>query len=272
MEFWKIAPGEEGYLWVEQRDNNCIAIGWNKVGNLNKYKNDAAIRKRFYEIYREEGTTPRQLLKFYRKVRKGDKVVASSGEDIYGIGTINGNYKFNEKLEYKHSKPVVWEFTFWEPLDVGELPLSKKLKKRLGLNRTVLPLTKKEWDTIYKIVSQTKNPFKGLTNWEGLPRAPQTEQEVVILFSKLSNVLKMKIEYVSTRFPDATIMIKRGGEWITKKAEFEVYSSGFQKHLEKMRKKKVKCDYVICWEDDDWKQKPKNLRVIELKKELEKII
>jgi hypothetical protein len=37
------------------------------------------------------------------------------------------------------------------------------------------------------------------------------------------------------------------------------------------KKDPKRCDMIICWEDD-WKDKPKNLKLVELKKELEKII
>jgi hypothetical protein len=77
----------------------------------------------------------------------------------------------------------------------------------------------------------------------------------------------MKIESVSTRFPDAYVRIKKGKRWTTKAAEFEIKSSDFVAHGHDPGK----CDMIICWKDD-WKQKPKNLKVIELRKELEEII
>ncbi|MEM3573239.1 MAG: hypothetical protein QXJ62_03295 [Nitrososphaeria archaeon] len=82
----------------------------------------------------------------------------------------------------------------------------------------------------------------------------------------------MKIESVSTRFPDAYIRVKEGNRWITKLAEFEVYSSDFvaHGHLKQMAKNK-ECKMIICWKDD-WKDKPKNIEVIELRKEMEEII
>jgi len=55
VRFWKIAPGSGGTLWVEQRDNRCIAIGWNEMGDLDEYSNDEAIKKRFYEIRKNSG-------------------------------------------------------------------------------------------------------------------------------------------------------------------------------------------------------------------------
>lgn len=275
MRFWKIAPGEKGFLWVEQRDNNCIAIGWLDIGDLNEYKTEVAIVKKFSKVYND--SRPSQLLKFYFDVKKGDKVVANSGKWLYGIGEVNGKYKFNEKLYYQHAKPVFWEITFWEPLNLEELRLKglirPRLVKRLSLNRTIIELKEEEWKVIRKLASQMRNPFRNLTNWEGLCRAPQTEQEVIMLFSKLSQMLRMKVEFVSTRFPDALIRIKERGDWVIKRAEFEINSFDFKKHDHIHNPNyDLNEEYVIiCWRDD-WKRKPKNIKVVELKRELERII
>jgi len=264
LRYWRIAPGSHGSLWVEQRDHSCIAIGWSETGNLNKYRTEEAIRKRFNEIDWGAKSRPSQLIMFYRDVRPDDKVLASSGKLVYGLGTVTDNYKFNEELYYQHSKPVRWEFRFWEPLDVEELSLPPHIVKRISLNRTILELKTEEWESIYEAVSKANNPFEGIRNFEGLLRAPETEQEVIILFSKLSQHLKMRIEYVSTRFPDAYVKIKRGKKWITKLAEFEKKSSDFKAHGHDSKK----CDLIICWKDD-WNNKPRNLETIELRRELE---
>ena len=269
MRYWKIAPGEQGFLWVEQRDRSCIAIGWSEVGNLEKYKTREQLGRAFKKV--RYHSKPHQLWRFYTQVLTGDKVVASSGKFIYGLGTVMGNYEFDESLYYQHSKPVRWEVKFWAPLDVEDLPLPKELAKRLRLNRTILKLAKEEWELIDKTVLQAKSPFEGFSNFEGMLRAPETEQEVIILFSKLSQHLKMKIESVGTRFPDALIRIKKGKSWITRAAEFELNSSGFESHMKDYTKNPESCDMIICWKDD-WKQKPRDLEVIELRKKLEEII
>jgi len=262
---YKIAPGKDGSFWVEQRDRKCIAMGWSDVGDLNKFDNLNQLSEEFKRVGYDN--KPHQLWRFYTKVLAGDKVVASSGKYIYGLGYVNGKYRFDESLYYKHSKPVRWELTFWEPLDVEELNLSRKIKKRLRLNRTILELTEEEWKMIDREVSRVKSPFEGVTNFEGILRAPRTEQEVIILFSKLSQHLKMKIEDVSTSFPDAYVRIKKNKDWITKAAEFEKNSSKFESHEHDPEG----CDVIICWRDD-WKNRPKNLEVVELRKVLMEII
>ncbi|MBN1861907.1 MAG: hypothetical protein JW840_10680 [Candidatus Thermoplasmatota archaeon] len=267
MKYWKIAPGDKGFLWVEQRDNDCIAVGWNDVGNLKNFKNNEEIKKKFKEEY--PNRRHKQLISFFNDVLIGDKIVASSGRHIFGIGTITGSYRYNDELYYCHSKPVQWGITFWDPIDIyDDIRLSGTLREKLNRQATVKELTKSEWEIIENELSRIKTPFKNMTNWEGLPRAPDTEQEVIILFSKLIQCLKMKIERVSTRFPDALLQVKQNGKWISKSAEFELYSSGFD-HFDRL--KETKCDMIICWEDD-WKNKPIDIEIIELRKVLLEII
>jgi hypothetical protein len=94
-------------------------------------------------------------------------------------------------------------------------------------------------------LTKNQNPFKNLLNWEGLCLAPQTEQEVVILFSKL------------------TLMLK--GRWVTKSAEFEVNSSDFEEHGHlKQIEEGQQCDYIICWKNDMEKKAGKLPEIIEL--------
>lgn len=270
MRYWKVAPGDRGSLWVEQRENSCIAIGWNEVNNLRKYKGDEQIKKKFKGIKDYEGSSPRQLLMFYHDVIKEDKIVASSGPYIFGIGTVAGGYKFDNDLSYCHSKPVRWNITFWNPIDIyDDIKISTSTREKLHRQATVKELTKDEWEKIEIQLSEMKTPFKNLTNWDGLPCAPTTEQEVIILFSKLTQCLKMKILRVSTRFPDALLQVKEHDKWISKSVEFELYASGFESHLEDLDE--VDCDMIICWEND-WKKKPVDIEVIELKNVLLGII
>jgi hypothetical protein len=268
MRYWKIAPGHGGILWVEQRENECIAVGWNDTGDLTRFRNDEEIKRKFEVEF--PGRNPKQLITFFHDILIEDKIVASSGRYIFGIGTVKDIYKFDENLYYCHSKPVRWEVTFWNPVDIyDDLELSETIREKLHRQATIKDLTKDEWEKIEKQLMEIKTPFKNMTNWEGMPRAPTTEQEVIILFSKSTKCLKMKIEQVSTRFPDALLRVKQDGKWISKSVEFEIYSSGFKSHLEQLNE--TKCDMIICWEDD-WGEKPVDIEVVELKKILLEII
>lgn len=268
MRFWKVAPGSGGSLWSEQRDNECIAVGYNKVGDLKSYDSKIELGKVVRKYY---GSSPNQLWKFYTEVAPGDRILANSGKEIYGLGIVRGKYEFNDDLSFKNSKPVNWYKKFWAPVYLDELSLHEKVENRLSLNRTILELSEAEWDLIEKQLSDFNSPFEGYRNLFGLMRSPKTEQETIILFSHLCQSLGFRIEYVGTRYPDAYLQHKEDGEWVSKTAEFELYSSSFVSHMKKYRKDKESCDMIICW-IHDWDEIPKELEVIDLKKELEKMI
>jgi len=279
MRCWKIAPGRGGRSWVEQRDAKCIALGWNDTGDLGIFKSDERIEKEFRRWYKKR---PDQLMRFYRQVNRGDKIIASSGEWIYGTGVVMHRYRFLPELTLQHAKAVNWERTFWEPVSVEELRISPKTKKKLRgpPPRTIRELSAAEWSQIETALSEIKDPFKDVKHFKGLSQAPQSEQELIILFSKLSeDTLGMRITSVGTRFPDALVQIKRHGIWKTVRAEFELLSSRFKRHghLEQMKKLKKTGDwgrqdpcYLICWKDD-MSRKPRTVKVIEVRKEAQRI-
>ncbi len=264
--YWKIAPGEGGFLWSQQRDNDCIALGWNETGNLDKLQSKEEIERKFLKEFPH--SRPRQLLLFYQDVKKRHKILANSGARIYGVGTVIRRYRYDESLTYKHAKGVRWELSFWEPVDIRELHLPNALERKLVRQITIQELQESEWKLLEKKLDDVESPFKGKSEILGLCGAPETEQDVIILFAKLSQHLKMRIDRVGTRFPDALLRIKKNGRWVPVMAEFEIWSSRFEAHghLEEMRKGK-RCDYIICWKHD-WSAKPRNIKVVELRKEL----
>jgi predicted Mrr-cat superfamily restriction endonuclease len=111
MEYWKITPGQGGYHWREQKLNECIAMGWSETKSLKGLSRDVIRSVCSQEHFSKSAA--KQLNAFVNLAQIGDKVIAStSGKGVYAVGTIIGDYEFNEKLEYKHSRKVRWETTF----------------------------------------------------------------------------------------------------------------------------------------------------------------
>jgi hypothetical protein len=271
-QYWKISPGQGGYLWREQKLNECIAIGWSEIGNA-QGMTEGKLRTKFN--HRGWSTQAfKQFTDFLYRVRKEDKVVASSsGTGIYALGTVIGDYEFNEELEYKHSRKVRWETTFWHPVDIASLCLPRSFEYKFSgqSSQTIRDLTEKEWDCLSKRLNNISTPFRNLGMWGGLIQSPEYENEVIILFSHMLQHLHMRIIKSGTLFPDAIIERKVGKKWKKTNVEFELRSHGFQAHLPDCKENE---DYVIiCWEDDwrDNRQK-KRFEIIELKKQLEKIL
>lgn len=187
-----------------------------------------------------------------------------------------GDCKYDDSLEYKHSRKVRWETTFWHPVEIESLKLSRPLFNKFhGLSsQTIKPLTENEWNEVSQKLNEVNTPFRNLGIWGGLIQSPEYESEVIVLFGQMLQHLHMRILKIGTRFPDAIVEWKRDGEhWEKHNVEFELRSKGFQSHL---RDPNCNDCVIVCWADDDWhdkhKARKKEFKIIELKKELEKIL
>ncbi len=274
IQYWRISPGQAGFLWREQKLNECIALGWSETGSIkgksqNWLKGEIERMKWGRHAYN-------QLEQFIWDVQKNDKVIAStSGKGVYAIGTVIGDYEFNEELEYKHSRKVRWETTFWHPLKIELLKLTPKSlynKFHGRSSHTIRKLEEIDWDRFCNQLNRVGTPFRNLGMWGGLIQAPEYENEVMILFSHMLQHFGMRIIQFATRFPDAIVERKKGNRWEKLNVEFELFSSSFQSHLPDKNKK---CDVIICWEDNHWGRnegEKKRYEIIELKKHLEEIL
>jgi hypothetical protein len=272
-QYWKISPGEGGYLWREQKLNECIAVGW-PINENAKSMTKEKLHAKFNRLGRSTQAF-NQFTNFLYRIRKEDKIVASSsGTGVYALGTVIGDYEFNEELEYKHSRKVMWETTFWHPVDIASLDLPQTFEYMFSgqHSQTIRELTKAQWDCLSRRLNKIKTPFRNLGMWGGLIQAPEYENEVIILFSHMLQHLHMRIIKSGTLFPDAIVERKAGKKWKKINVEFELYSSGFQAHLSDCKDDE---EYVIvCWEDNKWhdKREKQRFEIIELKEQLEKIL
>ena len=105
-------------------------------------------------------------------------------------------------------------------------------------------------------------------NFENLVYGPSNEQGVVVLFTMMSKQLQYNIEGIWTdSFPDCeATRVEQGGKLRRVKIEFEYRSREFANHGHDPNA----CDVLVCWKDN-WKDRPPNIEVLELSKEVEKI-
>ncbi|MBU6401514.1 MAG: hypothetical protein KGS61_14450 [Verrucomicrobia bacterium] len=278
-QYWRVSPGERGYLWREQKLHECIAIGWNETGSA-KGKSRPWLRralkdKKKFE-WRPGAHAFGQLEDFIWNIRKGDKVVAStSGGGIYALGTVVGDYEYNRNLWYRHSRKVAWETTFWSPVKIKSLDLREDVYNKFHgrSSYTIRSLEPDQWNHFTDRLRKVRTPFRNLAMWGGLIQSPEYEGEVIILFTHMLQHFGMRIASIGTRFPDAIVERKKNGTWRTTNVEFELRSSRFCCHMPACDNKGTFCRTIVCWEDD-WTDRRKKSRfeIIELKRELEKIL
>jgi hypothetical protein len=237
------------------------------------------------------------------RISKGDKILYYATGDMVIINSydiISDGFEYTSEIQ-KHP----WNGTLWsyKIRDRGKknqksVPIQEIVKK-LELEifpdhifqhikfkgQTIVKISSNDFNKIEKFIKNYKKSeskeFKGAPNegnlgapidLEILNYEPTSEQGVVVLFAAFMKKLPqgfVKIEFVRSGFPDACVIQKDGNRYIRKYIEFEFKASGFKIHIRNEKHRDIKCDFVVCWEDD-FKTCP--VTVIELKKELQKIL
>jgi len=114
---WGIHAGKTGDADRLFLKNNCVAIGWIKVGNLEALKPDReAFKEKVAQVYSDAkpGAIPNyagQLFRFIHEMKIGDLILYPSKADRQvHFGKIEGSYKFNPDIEstYPNHRSVKW--------------------------------------------------------------------------------------------------------------------------------------------------------------------
>lgn len=290
MRYWIIRAGEGGKFFDEFIKYDVIAIGWHRIKNPKRISNKNEIENLYKKAYPKDSGISKsinvgQFWTFYKEIEKGDTVLTPNPltRTIY-IGEVKTDYQYNKKplgnMDYKHRRKVVWL------KEVSRDSFSQDMKNSIGSLMTVFNIDKHA-DEIENILSgkttgvsaksRIKFPSKPKEevaigeplDFEGLTNAPIEENGVIFLFGKLHERMGIRIKAIRKGFPDAV-----GEVWIKDRLyprtiEFEYKSSNFPTHHKK--EGWDKCDIIVCWEHD-WRECPKNIFVIELKKEIETYI
>jgi hypothetical protein len=96
------------------KEENCIAIGWRKIGDLSGLADDPNRKERIRKQLQEESKTPQvasreanEIAAFVTRISDGDVVLAADGEDILAIGKVTGPYEYKD-AKAPHRRPVKW--------------------------------------------------------------------------------------------------------------------------------------------------------------------
>jgi 5-methylcytosine-specific restriction protein B len=139
--YWKIAPGENAFLWDDCREGGFIAMGWDEIGDISAMSEEAFDHKRA-ELdqtigdYNKVGL--RQLWVFAHDISEGDQIIANRGKsEVLGIGTVASSYYYDgAAAAYRHRLLVDWTDT--QPRPVNEY----------GWQRTLLKLKREQFEAI----------------------------------------------------------------------------------------------------------------------------
>ena len=113
VNYWMYAPGENASKWQECQEEGIICIGWDKLGDVSKYRTREDVRSEIKKYYPTDGSAKNDSLavwQFSREMKEGDIVFAKKGlTKIVGRGVVTSDYIFDAgRNDYKHVRKVRW--------------------------------------------------------------------------------------------------------------------------------------------------------------------
>jgi hypothetical protein len=140
IRYWKIAPGENARFWNDWQEGGFVAIGWDKLGDLNSITRNDFLRRVDHlgqddDEYNKQACE--QAWKFARQIGEGDHVLANQGtKKVLALGRVTGPYYFVPGVEYGHRLPLEWYDLTMRAVDEG------------GWRQTLVNLPKEKFDEI----------------------------------------------------------------------------------------------------------------------------
>lgn len=159
VNYWLYAPGDDARLWEDFYSWGVMGLGWDFLGDLEKYQNRSEVEKLISE-QRNDDKRPyndsKAVWDFYQEIKPGDIVYVKSGmKKLVGKGIVTGEYYFDQNApEYKHRHEVNWT-------------------------------NKGEWELRGKVAQKTLTIFNEYTDWivyaDGLINGEDVEEKALLV-------------------------------------------------------------------------------------------
>lgn len=111
--YWLYSPGENASMWDEFYNAGIMALGWEELGDLNKYSTKKEIIERLQEIEETESSKKNDATanyEFKNVMSPGDIVIAKKGiRELVGYGIVTSNYYYDDnRKQFKKCRKVQW--------------------------------------------------------------------------------------------------------------------------------------------------------------------
>jgi len=195
--YWRIGTSDSKTprnRWDLMKNNNVIAIGWEKLGDLShiKYNQESKnivkklMEKHYPKIPQAIGRATQQVFHFVTAIEEGDLIFAADGGTIIGIGRVTGNYKYDPSTDFPHHRDVEWITTDeWkmpnkEGLQTTVHQIRKHPKNRIELEKRIFSKLGYTFSSSY--IPQQHRFLRKLTGIQGRLQSILSRKGQVILY------------------------------------------------------------------------------------------
>jgi hypothetical protein len=154
---WKVAPGENAYMWGKCLESGCITVNWLNGRNLNDFATKADIRRALLREPYGHGGAP-YIWSFVNQIRPGHLIVANNGlSRVEGIGRVTTEYLHPEhprnprkgEPEHRHVRRVNW--LVQNPINLGRKLFRQPTIEALDSEQcSIIKRTYLKWHPEYK--------------------------------------------------------------------------------------------------------------------------
>lgn len=114
IKYWLYAPGENADKWEEFYDKDIIALGWDFLGDLNKYETKDSLEKKLQiqaNTKKSKKNDAGANYDFKKNMSIGDIIFVKKGRsELLGYGEVTSDYYFDENRgDYKSCRKVDWK-------------------------------------------------------------------------------------------------------------------------------------------------------------------
>lgn len=158
---WMIRAGEGGRLFEHFEARNCVAVGWNALGDLRQYSSPEELRQAYIDSHGNAkpgrtGNAVGMIRKFCEVIQEGDIVITYSPElRQYLVGVDLGQYEFLSEAkqieDYAHVRWVKWKGK------VSRDALMQTTRSSLGSTLAVFNLSKPVIDDMQAVLAGKPN-------------------------------------------------------------------------------------------------------------------
>ncbi len=188
--YWRIgtqinSPRDQ---WAVMKQESCIAIGWDKIGDLSEIPHTKAGKEKIRELLDEHfpntpsqtGKSREQVFRLLARIAEDDVVVAADGQTVLGIGRVRGEYRFASGADAPHRRPVEW-------LSLEEW----KMPNKEALLSTCRPINKTE----NRIAIEKRLLGAGIVDRQG-PNSKPVAMRLEGISGRIQSVLERKFQVI----------------------------------------------------------------------------
>ena len=164
---WLMSLGTDNSIWPRSRDTGTIAIGWDELGDVNRYSSKSEIPSNLGD------NDALAVYEFVHKMRQGDEVYIKNGRHTaIANGKIVSDCEYRPDLEsYRNIRKVEWLHISETGAEVSQLlpmktltditgkPYCQVLKEALCGNRTTVQSEQYDVDSFLEEVGITRDRY-----------------------------------------------------------------------------------------------------------------